>query len=66
MKIAEIDNDKITNVAKEKAKTTEKCWYMYETYLKPHVFKTGIMYGFVTGLITGIIMVTIVMKIVNF
>lgn len=54
MKILEIDDDKITNAAKEGAKTTEECWYMYETYLKPHVFRTGIMYGLVLGAFIGI------------
>ncbi|HOB25695.1 MAG TPA: hypothetical protein PKG93_00910 [Bacilli bacterium] len=27
---------------------------MYETYLKPHVFRTGIMYGLVLGAFIGI------------
>lgn len=60
MKISEIDNDKITNAAKKVAKTTEECWYMYEQYLKPHVFRTGIMYGLVAGTFIGIIMVMVI------
>lgn len=63
MKISEIDNDNITNAAKKGAKTTEECWYMYEQYLKPHVFITGIMYGLVAGIFIGIMMIIVIAKL---
>lgn len=59
-KISEIDNDPITKVAKASAKTVDECWNLYETYLKPHVFHTGLMYGLVGGVFIGILMVLIV------
>jgi len=64
LKISEIDNDPITKVAKTSAKTVDECWYVYETYLKPHVFHTGIMYGLVAGVFIGILIVLISINLV--
>lgn len=63
MKISEIDNDRITSATKAAAKTTDECWYMYEKYLKPHVFRTGVAYGIVAGLFIGVIMTMIIMNV---
>ena len=63
MRISEIDNDKITKIAMEKAKTPDECWYMYEKYLKPYVFKVGVLYGLAGGVFISAIIVLILIRI---
>jgi len=55
-KIHTLSNQKVGIILKKLnyPSKREECWYMYETYLKPHVFRTGIMYGLVLGAFIGI------------